>query len=271
MNSFGKHVKVDRQSALASGLFLLGFIILGMVIYLNVALQPLKLDDDLCLAGKPLEKTSIVIVDETDKLSPEQVNAVRNRIDTAKERVSEHELFAIYLVRDASPKQIREAPPLFYACNPGSGNGGNPAYQNLKRMQNRYDRDFDSKYRPLLERLLKEPESPTSPIIATLLRAVSNKSATQSAREKRMLLITDLYENSSYGTLYRHARGASANALTLEKMSALVQGNEQALANTRLHLVLIRREGHWEHQQEIKDLWLKFFRGLKVDVTVDPI
>ena len=125
---------MDRQAGLASVLLVFGILVLGAMLYLRHVLQPPKLDDEtLCLEQKPLEKASIIIIDETDKISGEQKNALRDRIQTLKNSIAQYELLAIYLVTDASPDEVKESVPLFYLCNPGKWEDGNPAYQNSKK------------------------------------------------------------------------------------------------------------------------------------------
>ena len=132
---------------------------------------------------------------------------------------------------------------------------------------------------PLLEKLLAIGESQSSPIVDTLIRSISNKTAARDAKQKRILLASDLYEHSSHGSLYFYQQEGvnkltnvnSKRLLGLQGMLEVVKGHETSLAAAKLQLVLIRREKQWQHQQIVKDLWMQFLKSLKIEVTLDPI
>ena len=250
---------------------LLGFLnilivlgILGGISYLALVLQPEEYDPDtLCLAGETPPHVGIVI-DKTDLYSPEQAARIGDLVLANRDRLAISERMTLFEL-DARGELVNTND--FSLCNPGRGDQINPLYRNPQRVEMRYQALFEGPLQAALADLVEPKESPSSPIIESLARLAVTENFDPETPARRIVLVSDMLQNSPLFSVYGRNRGALDERLPDPRDVARAIEDEvgDALAGVTVEVYLIPRRG-WEQDQEtvIRAYWSEVFRQLGV-------
>jgi hypothetical protein len=238
--------------------------ILGGISYLALVLQPEEYDPDtLCLAGETPPHVGVVI-DKTDLYSPQQAARIEDLVLANRDRLEISERLTLFEL-DARGELVNTND--FSLCNPGRGDQINPLYRNPQRVEARYQALFEGPLQAALSDLVEPKESPSSPIIESLARLAVTEGFDPETPGRRIVLVSDMLQNSRLFTVYGRNRGAPAQRLPDPRDVAREIEAEvgDALAGVTLEVYLIPRNG-WEREQEtvIRAYWSEVFRQLGV-------
>jgi len=238
--------------------------ILGGISYLALVLQPEEYDPDtLCLAGDTPPHVGIVI-DKTDLYSPEQAARIEALVLENRDRLQISERMTLFEL-DARGELVNTDE--FSLCNPGRGDQINPLYRNPQRVEARYQALFEGPLQAALSDLVEPKESPSSPIIESLARLAVTENFDPETPGRRIVLVSDMLQNSQLFTVYGRNRGALESRLPDPRDVAAAIEDEvgDALAGVTIEVYLIPRR-NWEREQEtvIRAYWSEVFRQLGV-------
>lgn len=147
----------------------------------------------LCPTGREYPVTQILI-DKTDPWDVARSTRLDKLIRQIKDNLAIHERMTIYVLDETG----NDVPtPVFDMCNPGRGDQVSPLYSNPRRVQKKFDEQFNGPLERMLAELLKPGKAPYSPILETIMNFPHHGGKT------KLILISDLMENTRDMSFYR--------------------------------------------------------------------
>lgn len=241
--------------------------VIAAVSYFAINLRPAEYDaDTLCIAGV-IPPHRVVIIDKTDRYSAQQAAAIERIILTERDNMAIGERLSLFEL-DASGRLADTNE--FSLCNPGSGDQVNPLYRNPERIQARYESLFDAPLQRALADLVVPKDAPQSPILEALAALTQNETMGQTVPGRRIVLVSDMLQNSEIFTVYGRSRGALMDRLppAEQTVQAIRDQYGFALAGVTMEIHLIERPG-WETEQNgpLRAYWTQVFNQLGVAVS----
>lgn len=250
----------------AIGLFNLIIIaaVLGAISYAAFVLKPAEYDSQtLCLVGT-VPPHRVVVIDKTDLYSPVQAEAIGHVILGERDALAVGERLSLYELNESG--QLRNT-NRFSLCNPGAGEQVNPLYRNPERVQARYNALFAEPLERALADLVTPKDAPSSPIIEALARLGQDPAFDRTVPARRIVLVSDMLQNSDVFSVYGRRRGAFSNRVPpAEAVAAAIRDTYgDSLRGVELEIRLIPRET-WEAEQRgvLQAYWAEIFQRLGV-------
>jgi hypothetical protein len=250
----------------AIGLFNLLIIaaVLGAISYAAFVLKPAEYDSQtLCLAdATPPHR--VVVIDKTDLYSTTQADAIADLILDERDALAVGERFSLYELNESG--ELRNT-NRFSLCNPGAGEQVNPLYRNPERVQARYEALFADPLDRALADLVTPKDAPSSPIIEALARLGLDPTFDRSVPGRRIVLVSDMLQNSDVFTVYGRGRGSFEDRVPpVQSVAAAIRETYgDSLRGVELEIRLIPRQS-WESDQRgvLQDYWNAVFDRLGV-------
>ena len=175
-------------------------VLLVLAAMLVVALVPrAEYDSDsLCPKGGGYPRTA-VLIDATDSLSASQVKTIREEVNALRNRLALNEWVGIFVLDEDN---LTLPAPEVALCNPGDESTANPLYENPVQVQQRFEQEFRKPIEQAVERLTDLPPKPTSPILE-MIRAVALNRDFDSTQGRRLIVISDMLQNTANYSHYR--------------------------------------------------------------------
>ena len=148
-----------------------------------------------CLTKKDAPEAMLVLVDETDKLSKENAERIRQHM---LDQVNRLPRYSRVLIVPFGGDIATPLHPIFDHCVPGKGEDGGVT-EGAQVLQVKYDQ-FEKALNGLVESLQTIPDSKTSPITGQIVRAASDEVLHWQGQAKSLILVTDGLESSVYWT-----------------------------------------------------------------------
>lgn len=250
----------------ALGLFNLLIIVgvLGAISYAAFVLKPAEYDSQtLCLADS-VPPHRVVVIDKTDLYSPAQANMIGNLILQERDALDVGERLSLYELNQTG--QLRNT-NRFSLCNPGAGAQVNPLYRNPTRIQARYEALFADPLDRALADLVEPKDAPSSPIIEALARLGQDPSFDRNVPARRIVLVSDMLQNSETFSVYGRNRVDLARRLppSASVAATIRETYGDTLRGVTLEIRLIPRDG-WERDQhtELRAYWDAVFSQLGI-------
>jgi|GEM_PF-2921230 len=208
--------QANRRYAIGTGLIVGGLALLSLLVFV---FHPPQLDPaTLCPTDKPIEGHTVVIVDRTDKWSSAMGQALRDIVENAQRNTKQYQKFSIVAL-DAE----NSTHPLFSVCNPGA-----PSFWSDLYRGHRYTaRDFDQKFVGAAERVIDQisapAEAPTSPIVEYVHRWLGGDDFNATIANRRLILVSDMRQNSALYSLYAHPDGIGMNEVVRQQFGAAAE------------------------------------------------
>jgi hypothetical protein len=157
----------------------------------EVATDPLT----LCPTDQKPQEVLAILVDVSDSFSQAQRIQVFNTIERVRAAMPRYGLLELYTLGDPSAGLVR---PRLSICNPGDGANMSELYQNPRLAKARWTKDFGRRVDTLLDVLINQPDSATSPIFEAIqsIALYSFGAASRDAIPHRLLVISDLIQNN---------------------------------------------------------------------------
>lgn len=241
--------------------------VLGAISYAALVLQPEEYDPDtLCLVGHTPPHT-VVMIDRTEvRYSPGQARRINEVILSARNGLEVGERLSLFELNHRG--EIRNT-NRFSVCNPGRGDQINPLYRNPNRVQARYDALFERPLNRALDGLLDLIDSPVTPLLEALAELGNHEDFDARVPRRRIILISDMLQNTQLYSVYGHARTDLANRLP--DPSAIAQQIEarygRSLAGVEIEVLFVAQDHDgWTAQQRaaIRSHWEAVFNRLGV-------
>ena len=220
--------------------------------------------DSLCPTDGEYPRTAILI-DSTDSLSTSQVKSIREEINALRNRLALNEWVGIFVLDE---DDLTLPAPVVALCNPGNESTANPLYENPMQIQRRFDQEFRKPIEEAVEELADLPPKPTSPIFE-MVRAVALDRDFDSTRKRRLIVISDMLQNTA---VYSHYRGDA----DFERW----QGTNHAKEFLQLSLLGVEVEILYLKRPEVRSLqthghvafWESYFDAVGAEVnTLKPL
>jgi hypothetical protein len=142
----------------------------------------------------------IVIIDQSDPISTQQAQRVRQEVSLLKENAQFGDRFDVYTFEGQVEAELR---PILSLCSPGRD--ANPLVKNPKIVRERYERQFAEVVDRAIDGLLTASTRPTSPIIETLRAAAITSFGPNADRgiPRHVTLISDMIQHSELASNIR--------------------------------------------------------------------
>ena len=180
------------------------FAILGAMLCLAgglalLAAQKPQIDEDtFCPLDGQYARTAILI-DGTDPLSEEQINAVIGYFDGLRNDLQLHEWVGLFLMDE----DLILPEPRVALCNPGNENTANQVHQNPRLLKLKFDKEFSAPIKAEVEKLKNLPEQSTSPIMEMVEEVVRGPHF-PSGQKRRLIIVSDMLQNVSEYSQYNN-------------------------------------------------------------------
>ncbi|MEM9939124.1 MAG: hypothetical protein AAF768_09775 [Pseudomonadota bacterium] len=250
---------------------ILNFVIAGIAVaiigFAFYALQPEPYDEaSLCVLSDDLPPHTAVIIDKTDSYSEEQVDLIANVIRRARDRLAVGERFTLFEL-DANGRFDPRGE--FSLCNPGRGNQVNPLFRNPEQIEARFAEKFDTPLETALADLIVPKEAPASPVLEAIARLSQTENFSDRAPDRRIVIISDMLQNSDMFTAYGGGGALPANIPASEDVSDEINRTfGSGLRGVDLEIRLIPRDRHVDLQRgALKAYWDDVFSDLGIRAT----
>jgi hypothetical protein len=136
-----------------------------------------------------------LMIDKTDPWSVQDRGRLATLIRRIKDGLAEGERLSIYILDETG---TYSSSPVFDMCNPGRGAQANALYENPRLVQERFEASFVAPLEGMLDELLRPGTAPQSPLLETFAGLKSS-----SARKERLVVVSDMLQNSDSISFYR--------------------------------------------------------------------
>jgi hypothetical protein len=195
-----------------------------------------------------------VLLDTTDSLSPVQQEIVQKKLDEFAEKVPRYGKLEIFAVRASSDSLIE---PLLHVCNPGRGSDTNEFTGNPRLMEKRWHEKFMDPLDKILEHALSDSVSAKQSPIMEEIQQVSVQAffETPSKTSKRLVIVSDMLQNSAVLNQYRHPEPFEE----FEHQPGFVKVRPE-LNDVDLTILYVRRSSEFNRQgKRHVEFWQSFF------------
>lgn len=212
-----ERARANRRYAIGTALIIGGLALLSALVFV---FRPAQLDPQtLCPVDRPIEGHTVVIVDRTDKWTGAMGAALRGIVESAQRTTQQYQKFSIVAL-DAE----NSTHPLFSVCNPGQ-----PSFWSDLYRGHRYTvRDFEQKFVGASDRVIESvsapAEAPTSPIVEYVHRWLGGDDFNASVRNRRLILISDMRQNTPLYSLYAHPDGQGLDQVVRDQFGPGANG-----------------------------------------------
>lgn len=184
--------------------------VLGAISYAALVLQPEEYDPEtLCLVGA-VPSHRVLVIDKTDLYTPAQASRIEALALQSRDRLEVGERFSLFELDERGELNHTNR---FSLCNPGRGEQINPLYRNPNRVEARYQALFERPLQRALADLVQPRDAPQSPILEALARLAQEENFDSSVPQRRIILVSDMLQNSTLYSVYGQARQDLASRL----------------------------------------------------------
>lgn len=258
-----RHKRQRNQAILNFAMAGLAVAIIGFAFY---ALQPEPYDETtLCVISDELPPHTAVIIDKTDEYSAEQADLIAAIIRRTRDRLTIGERLTLFELDQNGQFDPRGE---FSLCNPGRGDQVNPLFRNPNQIQERFADKFDAPLETVLSDLVEPKEAPNSPVLEALARLGQTEAFSSDAPDRRIVLISDMLQNSDLFTAYGGGGEMPNNMpIAIEVADQTIKRFGDSLRGVSLEIRLIPRQRYADIQRGgLRDYWDAIFSELGVTV-----
>lgn len=197
--------------------------------------------ETLCPDAGPSRITA-VFVDTTDRVGPNSRDDILMHLDNVvadsvtDEMLVAYESASIDRTPDAGPSQA-----LLTVCNPGDPEEASEWTQNPRLIRQRLEERFRIPLDRLFRQLLTRDQMPTSPLMENIQSISVRVFSRREYRDipKRLVLVSDLMQNSEHLSLFRHSVDYDAFAGTSGARALTAN-----LRDVRVEILFVERGDH---------------------------
>ncbi len=243
-----ERARKNRAYATGTGVVIVSLLALTLTVW---ALRPARLDvETLCPIDRPLAGHTLVILDRTDRWNAAMGDTLDQLIETAQRDTPQGGKFSIVSL-DAN----QSTHPLFSVCNPGEPN----VWSDIYRGRRYTARDFDERFRGAAENVIAQIRDPaeanSSPIVEYAHRWLGSDDFNEDVSNRRMILVSDMRQNSPAYSIYRGDSAALANVVQAQ-FGPAAQG-----VAFDVYFVSHGRD-HNVTEAQVREAWDQAFRGV---------
>lgn len=231
--------------------------------------QPGFDENTLCPYDTAPPEHTVVVIDKTDAYNVSQSRSIAQIIRRVRDTLPVGARISLFEL-DARGRFDLNSNRAFSLCNPGSGAQANILVENPRLIQERYDALFAGPLEEALGDLITPRQAPRSPILEALAGFSQTEAFGQDVTERRVVLISDMLQNSDAFSVYGAGRGVLPEDLPDAAAVAddVRRTYGQSLRGVTVEVRLIARDG-WDVVQRgaLRDYWTDILRELGARVT----
>lgn len=205
-----------------------------------------------CLVGEAPAGFTALVIDETDALNDVQIARLEEERDRILARVGPDEMVSIYVVDERSNPLLR---PELAVCSPGAGRDANPLYQNPRKHEARFQREFAARLDAVVATLREPRSSPTSRILETIYAVAHSPGFQGTTGRREIVIVSDLLENGP--EISHYGKQPSWEGF---RASAYAARLETDLLGAAVRLIYLRRvkDLPWQGEAHLA-FWKRYF------------
>jgi len=224
--------------------------------------QVLLDEETLCPVEGGSPKYVALVFDKSDTYNKVQQHFLRRYFSQFKAELAAGTRISIYVIDNQQNKEIQ---PDFIVCAPRTGLDANAFYENPKRIQQRWQSQFEQPLDRAIDGFMQAGQSDFSPIMEVFqIISLSAFPSGNNAAEKQIILISDMLQHTSEWSHYR----AELDFKTLQKTNYYQRINTD-LQNAEVNILYVRRDGLEQLQNKRHAFfWADFIESIGGRVTL---
>jgi hypothetical protein len=215
--------------------------------------------ETLCPTTRPITAHTLVIVDRTDRWEPAIGATLTDLIEAAQRHTRQYEKFSIVSLDSNLSTQ-----PLFSVCNPGEPSLLTDLYKGHRYTRRDFEQKFVGASESVVARVRQPSAAPTSPIVEYIHRWLGREDFDASVPRRRLVLISDMRQNSSELNMY--ARGEAGLAQLVEREL----GEAGRSVNYNIYFIHHGRDYNMPESQ-VRQAWDGAFRQISATYEWRPL
>ena len=254
-----KKRREQKNAFIAAAAFLAGALVVGLVVWgLFQSRGEPVLDSETNCPVSGAESVTVVLIDLSEPYNEVQREGIFQRLEAVREKLETNDKLALYLlsdVKDAMPD------PAFSYCKPPKGSEANPLFQNPRMMQETYMKfaDKGGELRAFIGDKSGRRTSPVMEMIQIVAVKEFRKSSAKPPKEKRLVVVSDMIQNSPGYSLYKVGR---PDFEAFQK-TPHYQKIRTDLGGAEVSVFLVRRDAAGSIQNDdFYDFWWNFLEGM---------
>lgn len=203
-----------------------------------------------------------ILIDATDSLDDAQIKSATERAaDLIGNRLAVHEWTGVFVLDE---ENLILPSPRIALCNPGGGDECNPLFANCRDAAREFDEKFAAPVAAEIRALAGLPPDDRSPILE-MIRAVSLDGGFDSTRKRRLIIVSDMLQNTP---AYSHY-GGDFNFSEWQKSDYARDFLRLPLAETEVEIWYVKRAGleHLQTHGHI-EFWNQYFAATGARVVL---
>ncbi|MEO0818630.1 MAG: hypothetical protein AAFX86_15160 [Pseudomonadota bacterium] len=174
--------------------------VFGLFAVAAFAAPPATLAETGCRLDRNDPAHTVVLIDQSDPFSPNDMDWVRQLIDEEARSLPKYGRLTVLMPNAARPFDPKV---LHMACSSGSPDKANPILSNPRMVADAFQKSF---YEPLLsdiDRALEDTRQPASPLSEALYSIADRADFQSGKRNRRLVVVSDLMQHSDGFSFYR--------------------------------------------------------------------
>lgn len=213
--------------------------------------------ETLCPTSRPITAHTLVMVDRTDRWNPAVGEALHELVREAQRDTAQYGKFSIVsLDAELSTR------PIFSVCNPGEPNFFTDLYRGRRYTERDFAERFIGAADGVVEAVRAPAQAPTSPIVEYVHRWLGRDDFNANVANRRLILISDMRQNSDALSVYARGGGSEDNALAqLVQREFGAAGREVSF---EVYFVAHGRD-HNVSEADVRAQWERAFRQISAN------
>ena len=247
----------DRRAFIILGLALSAVGAVGALLYVSRA--PALDEATGCGRGSITPPAhTVVLIDQTDRLSRTQINYVKVLIQSEYQRLSPQAKLTVRSISSDPDRDVRE----FARCRVRRGTEVSGVTDNPDMIEDAFKRIVGDALNKYLNDLQSAPTAEASPIIETVAAVADSADFGRNVAERRLVIVSDMAQHSPALNQY-----ADPGTYSVSPEARRVFGRELEGVDVRVHYVIrpslarLQTESH-------RDFWRDWFRSEGADVRL---
>ncbi|EWS97940.1 hypothetical protein BG00_12845 [Pseudoalteromonas sp. SCSIO_11900] len=205
----------------------------------------------LCRKDGVIKTDNVIIIDATDSFNETQSLLAKKELFSIVENSSVDSRFSLYVINT----DLTDKKPIIEVCNPGDGTNKSELTSNKRRLYQQWKEQFHDKIIHHLDELIDINVANSSPIMETIKYASINSLFNSRARNKKLIILSDLLQHSiSYS---QYSKADNFEQFSNRPISSLLIPSLEGVEVEVLYLYRLKDTGR-QNRKHIT-FWERFF------------
>lgn len=226
--------------------------ILGLVVYAQ--LQRPQLDEKGCPVGRSTGALTVMVVDQSDPFERADREEIHDRVRRWRLASRPHDRFLLVVPRVADPFEpdIR-----FDRCAPQNPETANRMFVTTSKLSEPWDAFAEAQDREIA-RVAADKSAVATPLLETLV-AISREPIFRTASQRRIVLLSDLMQNSAAANFYERVP-------TVQEIDAKGLAAPDSLAGAEVEIHYAARHSGPVRSPAIRKFWLDWLGARRAEI-----